>query len=259
MSPTGTRSRIAGGGAAGTLLPLGGPDRPSGEQEPSELCGACDHDREAHETASGRCSSCSCSSFTHVAHLDPEGGGGEPPSTISGASSTTALRRCKTCRTDKPIEDFGPRHRGSSRGKLSSRCEECRRKRRDPSLPEPRYWIRHHAVERYIERAAPHLTVKKARVEMIRRMEYAPLLASPPWWLAGGKARPGVGLIEGYLMVDRRTAFLVGVFVQDRKQGTPPRVLTVLVCEALPLVAWRRARFTWRYARSRLRSLLTTR
>lgn len=219
------------------------PDLPQGQDE---LCGACGHDHEAHETASG-CEHCGCTSFTHGAHLAPDDDN-EP--------SSSELRWCKTCRTRKPIEEFGPRHRGSTRGKLSSRCEECRRKHRDPSLPEPRWWIRHHAAERYVERVAPHLSVKKARIEMIRRMEHAPLLVSPPWWLAGGRARPGVGLIEGYLMVDRRTAFLVGVFVQDRRQGTPPRVLTVLVRESLPMIAWRKMRFQGRYARSRLRSLL---
>lgn len=164
----------------------------------------------------------------------------------SAVAGSVELRTCKSCKQAKPVDDFRPKRGFGRRGKLGRNCQECRVKHRDPTLPEPRYWIRHHAVERYIERCAPHLSINKARLEMIRRMDGAPLRRRPPWWLAAGVARPGEGMIEGYLMVDARTVFAVGVYPGDRKAGREPRVKTVLVREDLATIARKRLRFIWR-------------
>jgi len=166
-----------------------------------------------------------------------------------GAESQAKI--CKLCRQDKPATEFCWEDDQGNKGE-TSRCTSCRRRKRhrDPTLPQPAYWIRSHAIDRYRQRVHPELTFTQAKDEMIRLMDGVPLQPASPWWHAGRKAD---GLLCGYLQVRPGLLFVVGYYPGDITRGAAPRVKTVLVKERPLMIGYRRLCFWGRRLKRRWR------
>jgi hypothetical protein len=137
------------------------------------------------------------------------------------------VRRCSRCQHLRPWWFFRWRDRTGRTG-FALRCGKCRRQRgyqRHPDLPQPRYWIREHAIARYRERVRPELTRSRARDEMIRLMVDATLVSEPPAWIQEPRRKR---VAAGYLVVRHDLVFCLRYYPTGRGP-VYTKVSTVLI------------------------------
>jgi hypothetical protein len=143
------------------------------------------------------------------------------------------LKRCRLCRRLRRHRSFIWQDRQGNTGE-SARCKACRNRprQRNPALPTTdRYWIRPHAVRRYIERCAPGLTFAQARDEMRIRMHDAPLVPKDegPAWCSKTEYKGRNPQHLGYLLIDDDTVFALSRYRTMYPGVFYEKVATVLV------------------------------